>query len=387
MISLTSRLRFMLVGLVSPFEDQEKVIADFEELQSLVNAFGGKVFAAAKQNLSRADAATYIGTGKAQEIAEVIAQEKIDIIVVNANVKPGQLYTLQKIFQRSDSSIIVWDKIDLILHIFSQHAQTAEAKLQIKFAMIRHMGPRIYGMGMEMSRQAGGIGSRGIGETNTELMERHWRNEIRNTEKQLKNLTQVKKLHIDKRVRSDVHTVSIVGYTNAGKTTLFNMFTGKNNIVDNMPFATLDSTVGKVFLPSSKNYFILSDTIGFIQDLPPHLIHAFKSTLMEVEYTDLILHVIDVSDPWIDQKINVVESILLELGVKNKNQIYVFNKIDKVPMLHTEEIRKNYVSYDPQFISCTKRKGIDGLHAAIGKSLLKTKNEHLSSMNFITDHI
>lgn len=359
----------MLVGLASPFEDKEKVIADFEELQSLVHTYGGVVYAATKQNSTRADAATYIGTGKAQEVADVIAQEKIDIVVINATVKPGQLFTLQKIFQRSNSTIIVWDKIDLILHIFSKHAQTAEAKLQIKFALIRHMGPRIYGMGMELSRQAGGIGTKGIGETNTELMERHWRNEIRNIEKQLKKLSQDHKQHIDKRKRSDVHTISIVGYTNAGKTTLFNMLTGKSNSVAEALFVTLDSTVGKIFLPGGKYTCILSDTIGFIQDLPPHLIHAFKSTLMETIYADVILHVIDVTDPWMDSKIAVVEEILKQLHVIGANQIYIFNKIDKAPTLDKARLEATYSSYHPQFVSSTKQTGLPTLLEEIEKSL------------------
>lgn len=375
MIVLTQIIRFMLVGLVSPYEHQEKMIADFEELESLVRTYGGQVYAVAKQNSARKDQATFIGTGKAQEVADKIAEEKIDIVVVNANIKPGQLYTLKKIFERSNPNIIVWDKIDLILHLFAQHARTAEAKLQIKFALVRHMGPRIYGMGMELSRQAGGINTKGIGETNTELMERHWRQETRNIEKQLKKLSQSRQLQIDRRSRSDLFTVSIVGYTNSGKTTLFNALTGKNNFVDNILFATLDSVVGKFHVPDLEKEIILSDTIGFIQGLPPHLIHAFKSTLLEAIHARLILHVIDASDPWMDQKIDVVEKILEELRINTKNQIYVFNKIDKAKTLNQGEIIEKYGEFYPQFISADKKTGIIELQKEIQRMLISSSTE------------
>ncbi len=188
MIPIAHTPRFMLVGLVPPRQDKERTFATFEEAQSLVSAYGGEVFAATSQNSTRRDHATFIGTGKAQEVADTIQKEQIEIVVINDNVKPGQLFTLKKIFERSNSKIEVWDRSDLILHIFSKHAATAEAKLQIKLAFMRHMGPRIFGMGMELSQQAGGIGTIGKGETNTERMHRHWKNEIRNVYKQLKKI-------------------------------------------------------------------------------------------------------------------------------------------------------------------------------------------------------
>src|SRR3989344_3151781 len=217
--------RFMLVGLVPPRQDKEKTLSDFEETQSLVRTYGGRVFAAVSQNSSRGDHETYIGHGKAQEISEELNDNAIDVVVINGNLKPGQLFALQNFFDEKRPGIHVWDRIDLILEIFAKHASTAEAKLQIKIAAMRHMGPRIYGMGMVLSQQAGGIGTRGIGETNTELMQRHWRNEMGKVKKQLAKIQKNRSQQLDRRKRDGLSAISIVGYTNAGKTTLFNELT------------------------------------------------------------------------------------------------------------------------------------------------------------------
>lgn len=351
----------MLVGLVSPILNKEKMLANFEELQSLVHTYGGVVYAATTQNSTRADNATFIGSGKAQEVADTIATEKIDIVVINATIKPGQIYTLKKIFERSNPKITVWDRVDLILQIFSKHAQTAEAKLQIKLAIMRHMGPRIYGMGMELSQQAGGIGTRGIGETNTEIMRRHFRGEIRNVNKQLLKVTRTKQQQITQRKNHGIQTVSIIGYTNAGKSTLFNKLTGGKNLVDDALFVTLGSNVSKIYLSGIKKEVFVTDTIGFIQNLPHQLIEAFKSTLMETTQADLLLHVIDASDPWMHDKIKVVEGILKELNVDIKNQIYVFNKMDKAKELNRTDLSNWYSAFHPQFIVAKTGEGCDKL--------------------------
>lgn len=361
MYSFSPNPRFLLVGLVSPILDKEKMLANFEELEALVHTYGGVVYAATTQNSTRADSATYIGSGKAQEVADTIAAEKIDIVVVNATIKPGQIYTLKKIFERSNPNITVWDRTDLILHIFSKHAQTKEAKLQIKLAMMRHMGPRIYGMGMELSQQAGGIGTRGIGETNTEIMRRHFRYEIRNVHKELDKITRTKQQQITHRKSNNLPTISIVGYTNAGKSSLFNTLTGGKNLVDNSLFVTLTSNVSKVYLTNIKKEVFLTDTIGFIQNLPHQLIEAFKSTLMETTQADLLLHVIDASDPWMHDKIKVVEGILRELSVDTKKQIYVFNKMDKAKELNRTDLSNWYSPYHPQFIVAKIGEGCDKL--------------------------
>ncbi len=361
MIILNQKFRFMLVGLTSQYIDSEKMIADFEELELLVNTFGGKVFAALTQSDARRDNATYIGKGKAQEVADKIAEEKIDIVVINANIKPGQLYTLKKIFERSNPAILVWDRVDLIIQIFSKHASTAESKLQIKLANIRHMGPRIYGMGLVLSQQGGGIGTKGMGETNTEIMKRHYRFEIKNINNELDKIKRNKYQQMDHRKRNGLSTISIVGYTNSGKTSLFNILGKQKNLVDNSLFVTLDSSVCKFYLPILKKEVYLSDTIGFIQNLPHQLIDAFRSTLMETVNADIILHVIDASDPWINDKIKTVEEILYDLGIENKNQIYVFNKIDIAKNIDIPTLTDQYDRYNPQFISARTGAGIDNL--------------------------
>ena len=341
----------MLVGLVSPYEDKEKTLAVFEEVESLVHTYGGRVYGVTTQNSTRADNATFIGSGKAQEVADTIGREKIDTVVVNANVKSGQLYTLKKIFERSNPDIVVWDREDLILQIFSKHAKTSEAKLQIKLASIRHKGPRIYGIGEEMSQQAGGIGTRGMGETITERMRRHWRDEIRSIQKQLQKVSQNKFQQMERRKRTGSPTISIIGYTNSGKSTLFNILGRKSNEVEDALFVTLDSSVCTIFLPVLNREVYLSDTIGFIQNLPHQLIEAFKSTLMEAIHADLLLHVIDTSDLWMNDKIAIVEKILCDLTIDTKNQIYVFNKIDKAKDVDRNELSNRYSIFHPQFIS------------------------------------
>lgn len=361
MLPILINPRFMLVGLSRPHEDKEKTISDFEELEDLVQTYGGLIYAAVVQNSTRRDNNTYIGQGKALEVTQEIANNKIDVVVVNDYLKSGQLHHLKKIFEDANPNILVWDRVDLILHIFSKHAHTADAKLQIKMAFMRHMGPRIYGMGMELSQQAGGIGTRGKGETNTELMKRHWKNEIRGVQKQIKRLNQNKQDQMDQRKKSGLITISIVGYTNAGKTSLFNRLTQKNNLVEDALFATLDSSVGTFFLPKRRQNAYLVDTIGFIQNLPPHLIDAFKSTLMEAIDCDLLLHVIDASSSWLDNRIEAVKLILEELNAGKKNQIYVFNKMDKATFIKTEDLLKRYSSYHPQFINARSGKGLNEL--------------------------
>lgn len=359
----------MLIGLVPRYEDKEKTLANFEEVQSLVHTFGGSVHAAIAQNSARADSSTYIGTGKTREAADVIIKERIDIVVINDNIKASQLYNLKKIFEQSNPDILVWDRVDLILQIFSKHASTVEAKLQIKLANIRHMGPQLYGMGLALSQQGGGIGTRGIGETNTEIMRRHWRNEIKNVQKQLKKLTLSRHQQMARRKKTGLLTISIVGYTNAGKTTLFNRLSKKSNLVESAPFTTLDSSVSKFFLPAIGREVLLSDTIGFIQNLPPQLIDAFKSTLMETVNANLLLHVIDISDFWRQDKTAVVEEILHGLTIDTKNQIYVFNKIDIAKKVDREDLLKQYDSFHPQFISAKNGAGCVQLINAIQEEL------------------
>ena len=350
--------RVMLIGLSDPFKSKEDMISDFEEVESLVTTFGGTVYAALVQNKTRGNLDTFIGPGKVEETLKEIAEKEIDIVIINDTIKPGQIHNLLLTFQKVNPKILVWDRVNLILEIFSKHARTAEAKLQIRFAKMRQMGPRIYGMGMEMSNQAAGIGAKGIGETNTELMLRHWQGEKKKIQEELDVLSKRKMEQINHRRQIGLPTISLVGYTNAGKTTLFNRLTGLNDLVANILFATLDSTVNKFYLRGLDEEVYLSDTIGFIKNLPPLLIDAFKSTLLETINADLILHVIDSSDPRMEEKIKAVEEILGELGIKKENIMYVFNKVDNNANFDRAKAMNEFKEFTPAFISAKNGDGM-----------------------------
>ncbi len=354
--------RFILVDVVPPNVTKEEGKKELEELISLVDTYGGATIVQVIQRRANPDNHTYVGSGKSEEIAEIVKSDKIDVVVLNSFVKPGQIFNLKTILWHGNNNIVVWDRVDLILHIFGKHAHTAEAKLQIELASMRHMGPLIFGLGgAVLSRQGGGIGTRGIGETNIERMKRHWRKEMKEVKDKLDKLTTNRERQLNHRKEEGLQTVSIVGYTNAGKTTLFNTLTKKKKLAADVLFATLDSTVGKLYLQNLKKDILISDTIGFIQRLPPDLIDAFKSTLMESIHADIILHIIDLSDPKMYEKIAIVENILEDLGLKDKKKMYVFNKVDRVKPLNKEEISLRFKNYNPQFIAAKNQEGVGEL--------------------------
>lgn len=361
----TLMYRFILVNVVPPNIRKEEAEKNIAELISLVETFGGATVVKVIQRRAHPDNHTYVGAGKAEEVVTLVKEEKIDVVVINDIVKPGQLFNLQKLLWAVNHQIQVWDRVDLIINIFDKHAHSAEAKLQIKLARMRHMGPRIFGMGMVMSRQGGGIGTRGLGETNTELMKRHWRNEIKKVQDQLVRHTREREQQLQRRKELGFKTISIVGYTNAGKTTLFNHLTKKKKKAADELFATLDSNIGNLWMDFERKGLLVSDTIGFIQNLPANLVDAFKSTLMESIHTDLLLHVIDASDPEMYQKIAVVEGILSELGLAEKPTLYVFNKIDALTKPEILQLMKTYAAKQPQFISARENIGFKELYESI----------------------
>ena len=359
----------MLIGLSDPRKDKEEMYLDFEEVELLVKTYGGTVEAALVQNMTRGDYDTFIGHGKMDDALQQIVDHKIDVVVINVGIKPGQLHNLLLAFQKVNPAILVWDRVSLILEIFSKHATSKEAKLQIKFAQIQQMGPRIYGMGLELSNEAAGVGAKGKGETNTELMLRHWSSEKKKLQDELDILSKQKMNQITHRKEGGAPTISLVGYTNAGKTTLFNRLTGKNDLVQDALFATLDSTVNKFYLHQLSKEVYVSDTIGFIKNLPPSLIEAFKSTLLETVHADLILHVIDASDPRMDEKIRTVEEIFGELNIKRKNVMYVFNKVEKATDLDRDRLIKKYAEFTPTFVSAKTNEGIEELLSSFATRL------------------
>jgi GTP-binding protein HflX len=299
------------------------------ELEELVRTYGGAVVVKSIQRKAKPDHQTYIGAGKVDELLVDAKALKATLLVINQALKPQQMFNLEQRLQKENGKFQVWDRIDLILNIFEKHARTAEAKLEIELARLRHMGPRIYNMGAQLGRQRGGTGTRGgSGEGNTEAMKRHLRDQEHAILKKLEKYQGVRDLQRERRSRMGERTVALVGYTNAGKTSLLNALTKRKEYAANALFATLDTRVGELYLPSIEGTALLSDTIGFIQGLPPSLIAAFRSTLSEAIGADVLLHVIDAADDKRDEKIDVVDGILTELGIPLERRLRVYNKID-----------------------------------------------------------
>lgn len=372
-----ARPRAILIDVIEPRLVEDKAKRRMEELSSLTKTFGGVIVVATMQKRSRPDYRTYIGGGKIDELIELAKKEKVEVLIVNNLLKPKQIYQIEERFRDAKHRIRVWDRMDLILKIFDLHAKTSEAKLQIKLAAIEHLGPRIYGLGLELMQQTGGTGTRGgQGETNTELMKRHMAKQLDHTKRELARIAASRALHRQDRRRRGLKTVSVVGYTNAGKSTLVNALANKGAYVADALFATLDTHVGKLWLedperPSQGSEVLISDTIGFIQDLPPELIEAFASTLDETVHADLLLHVLDVSDPYHKEKKREVEQILKGLGVEETPRILVLNKADR---LSTTKQASRYKTYQKKeetiMVSAQTGDGIAQLKEAIRKTIL-----------------
>lgn len=352
-------LRFLPIHVINPRANKERAVDTGEELESLIDTLGGKIVDRVVQKLDNPDNATFVGKGKVLEVAKIVEEKNIDVVVLNNTAKPRQVHNLKTALLSANPRIEVWDRVDLILHIFDKHAVTKEAKLQIELARMRYMGPRIYGMGLVLSRQGGGIGTSGVGETNTELMKRHWRTEVKKISEELEKLNTDREKRIDRRKREGFKTVSIVGYTNAGKSSLFKTLTGKDVLIEDALFATLDSAIGEVYISQISQKVLITDTIGFIRNLPPRLIQAFKSTLLESIHADIVIHLIDASDPEIFEKIIVVEDILDSLGIEQKRLLYVFNKIDKISKEELYSLRSQYKKESSVFISVKEGVGIE----------------------------
>ena len=406
------KIKAILVDVIPLDASAEEERLRMNELENLVETFGGVVVIKKIQKRGVPEYSTYIGKGKVNELAEEGMEKGAELVVVNNLLKPRQIYNLNEKFK--DAKMKAWDRVDLILKIFDKHAQSTEAKLQIQLASIKHMGPRIYNMGIELSRQAGAVGLRaGQGESNTEMMKRYLAKQEQSIRKKLKHYEVVHEGHRNRRRRRNLKTMAIVGYTNAGKSSLLNALTKKGAYVADQLFATLDTRVGNLYLPELRKEVLVSDTIGFIQDLPPELIEAFKSTLLEAIESDFLLHVIDITDEQIEMKIEVVEEILRQLGVGDKPKIYVFNKMDLVreePELEEDEfdpekrkeypgileagketsrilgwekddrgrliantsvLKKKYSEFTPVFVSANEKIGLPELIALIEKNLGK----------------
>ncbi|MCT4617768.1 MAG: GTPase HflX [Candidatus Gracilibacteria bacterium] len=367
---LKDELRVFVADIVPYGEARDENLEDrMEELENLVSTYGGIVIVKTFQKRMTPDYNTYIGGGKLDEIIEDMRREKADILIIGNILKAKQIYNINEKLRDIDAK--AWDRVDLILKIFERHAKSTEARLQIELAAIRHMGPRIFGMGMELSRQGGGIGTSGIGETNTEIMKRHLRKKIDVIKKKLNQYKKTRAEHRKARIRKNLDTVGIVGYTNAGKSSLLNSITKKGVLAEDKLFATLGTDVGKMYIPSDTGKgkeILLNDTIGFIRDLPPDLIEAFSSTLEDSIESKILLHVIDASDKKLDEKIKIVDDILFQIGA-TQDKIYVFNKIDLLDKEQLNILKEKYFDLNPVFVSAYSKTGFDKLTDIILKKL------------------
>ncbi|MBA2710922.1 MAG: GTPase HflX [Tatlockia sp.] len=312
--------RAILVQLALPGVDAEKALAEFEELALSAQAEIMTCVLGARAN---PEAKYYVGLGKAQEIQELVLAYEAELVLVNHELSPSQERNLERLFQCR-----VVDRSGLILDIFAQRARTFEGKLQVELAQLQHISTRLIRGWTHLERQKGGIGLRGPGETQLETDRRLLRERIKYINKRLAKVRRSRLENRRARQKAEMPTISLVGYTNAGKSTLFNRLTGEHSYVADKLFATLDPTMRRLDLPGSGSV-ILTDTVGFIRDLPHHLVEAFSATLEETEEADLLVHVIDISDPSWRETIFEVQKVLAEIGVTEIPIIQVFNKIDQ----------------------------------------------------------
>src|SRR6056297_3674365 len=300
---------------------------ELSELELLVETAGAESILKMTYHDRKIDPAYYIGSGKVKEIKEAAETVAANLIVFDNELSPVQQRNLE-----DDIEIKVIDRSQVILDIFARHAHSRESKIQVELAQLEYRLPRLQGRGIEMSRLAGGIGTRGPGETKLEIDRRRIEKKIHRLKEKLKDIKGDRE--VQRKSRKDP-IISLVGYTNAGKSTILNMLTGDNSLVEDQLFATLDSRARSYQLPIGKN-IIVTDTVGFIKNLPHQLIASFRSTLEEIKEADLILHIIDASDEEVDNKIKVVENELVELGIQDKPILKVFNKIDLIDS-HTKK--------------------------------------------------
>jgi GTP-binding protein HflX len=366
--------RAVLVGVVTPGMKIEKSQEYIDELEFLAQTAGAVVEKQFLQRLPHPSSRTYVGEGKLAEILEYVTVREIDIVIFDDELSPSQLRNIQ-----NELKVKILDRSNLILDIFANRATTAQAKYQVELAQAQYLLPRLTRMWTHLTKQKGGIGMRGPGETEIETDRRLLREEISKLKERLKQID--KQSATRRQNRDEKKRVALVGYTNVGKSTIMNLLSKSEVLVENKLFATLDSTVRKVVFENVP--FLLSDTVGFIRKLPHQLIESFKSTLDEVREADLLLHVVDISHENFEEQLNLVNSTLLEIGASNKKQLLIFNKIDQLKeplepddpfgeetehLTYIEKLKNTWMAKENGqviFISATKKVNIEELRTKI----------------------
>ena len=373
------KTKAILYDIILPFHTRKEVEKRIKETENLLSTYGGISELNIIQRRHHASSKSFIGLQKLKEITKLTQELNVNLIIINSELKAKQLYAIEEYLERTKIKVDIWDRVDLIIKIFSQHAQTAEAKLQLELAKIKHFGPRIYGMGEELSQQGGGLRARGLGETNTEIMKRHINERKKLIKRKINKLQLSRESNRKRRTKNGFKSISIVGYTNAGKSCLFKSLTQKNVLVKDELFATLDTITGKVYLPDCSKNILISDTIGFISNLPADLLDAFKSTLEETIHADLLLHVIDISDIDFLKKINIVEDIICNhLNCSQTPTFYVFNKIDKFneeELLKIKELIPLKYQENGIFISAKAKENLNLLKKSLSSFFFKVEIE------------
>jgi GTP-binding protein HflX len=354
--------RALLIGLEQDGVSKWDLRDSLEELAELANSAGAEVVDTVTQKLQKPTAPFYIGKGKAELIKESFQDQQVTSVIFDNELSPAQGRNLENLFSRK-----VLDRTQLILDIFAQRARSREGRLQIELAQLQYLLPRLTRMWTHLSRQTGGIGTRGPGETQLEVDRRRVQERIARLERDLEEVRKHRSIQRQGRKRHQWPVAAVVGYTNAGKSTLLNLLTGADVLAADKLFATLDPTTRSLVLPN-KQRVLLTDTVGFLRNLPHTLIESFKATLEEVVEADLLIHVVDLSHPRVDEQMDAVDAVIKELGAYGKQTLMVFNKVD---LLANQELISVYREKYPGSVAISARTGanLDRLVPALQEAL------------------
>ena len=362
--------RALLIGLEKDGVSKWDLRDSLEELRELASSAGAKVVDTVTQKLPKPTAPYYIGRGKAESIKDSCQNQQVTSVIFNDELSPAQGRNLENLFARK-----VLDRTQLILDIFAQRARSREGRLQIELAQLQYLLPRLTRMWHHLSRQTGGIGTRGPGETQLEVDRRRVQERIARLERELEAVRKTRAIQREGRKRHQWPVAAVVGYTNAGKSTLLNLLTGADVVAENKLFATLDPTTRSFVLPN-KQRVLLTDTVGFLRKLPHTLIESFKATLEEVSEADLLIHIVDLSHPRVDEQMQAVDGVIKELDAYGKQTLIVFNKIDNLPNL---ELVDSYLKRFPGSVAISARTGegvnklVQGLEDALSSWRLRSR--------------